>query len=236
MNPPVAVDEIAYGIYRISVPVPPEVVPGGFTFNQFVIRDREPLLFHTGPRKLFPAVEQAVAKVLDPTTLRWIGFSHVEADECGSLNEWLARAPKATPVCSAVGAMVSVNDLADRPARGMADGERIELGDHVVRWVDAPHVPHGMDCGYLFEERTRTLLCGDLLAQFGSDHPPVTEEDIFPASEAMREQFPYAPVQGVGDTVRRMAALEPTMLATMHGASYRGDGSGMLERLAAALG
>lgn len=226
---------IAPGIHRISIPVPLEGIPGGFTFNQFLVAGGQPLLFHTGPRKLFPAVLAAVRSILDPATLRYIGFSHFEADECGSLNEWLAVAPLAQPLCSNLGAMVSVNDVADRPARGLADGECLDLGEHVLRWIDAPHVPHGMDCGYLFEERTRTLLCGDLFTQPGADLPAITEDDIFGASEAMREGFPYAPVSHASSILNRMAALEPRVLACMHGSTFHGDGGALLRQLARAL-
>jgi glyoxylase-like metal-dependent hydrolase (beta-lactamase superfamily II) len=165
------VDEIADGIFRMSTPVPASVVPGGFTFNQFLIRDAEPLLFHTGPRMLFASVREAIDRVLPVSTLRYISFSHVEADECGSLNQYLAAAPLAVPLCGRTAAMVSIGDLADRPPRVLADQERLTLGAHVVQWIDAPHVPHGWECGFLAETTTSTLLCGDLFTQLGDMHP-----------------------------------------------------------------
>jgi flavorubredoxin len=183
------VDEIADGIYRISTPV--DVVPGGFTFNQFLIEDDEPLLFHTGLRKLFPVVRNAVARILPVERLRYIAFSHVEADECGALNEFLAAAPRAVPVCSRVAAMVSVNDLADRPAHTLADGESLTLGRHIVEWYDTPHLPHAWDCGFLGDRTTRTLFCGDLFTQGGAHPEALTEDDILGPSEAMRAPMDY---------------------------------------------
>ena len=180
------VDEIADGIFRISTPVPADIVPGGFTFNQYLIRDAEPLLFHTGPRMLFGAVSEAIGRIVPVATLRYISFSHVEADECGSLNQFLAAAPQAVPLCGRIAAMVSIGDLADRPPRALADQERLALGQHAVQWIDAPHLPHGWECGYLAETTTRTLLCGDLFTQFGEVHPAITDDDILEPSEAAR--------------------------------------------------
>jgi flavorubredoxin len=231
------IDEIAPNILRISTPVPLEAIPGGFTFNQFLLVDDEPLLFHTGPRKMFPLTHQAVASVIDPARLRWISFSHFEADECGALNEWLEAAPNASPLCSTVAAMVSVDDFADRPARALSDGETVSLGHLRVTWLDTPHLPHGMEAGYLFETTTRTLLCGDLFAQPGADTPVITESEalVWEPSEAMRQGFPYAPIQGAAALLNKLAATEPQVLACMHGASYRGDGAALLQRLGAAL-
>jgi len=168
------VNEVSDGIYRINTPV---VFEGGngFSFNQYLVVDDEPLLFHTGLRKMFPLVREAVASVLAPERLRYIAFSHVEADECGALNEWLAAAPQSVPLCGAVAAMVSIQDLADRAPRALADHEALSLGKHDVRWFDTPHLPHAWECGFLMEERTRTLLCGDLFTQGGTDLPPITE-------------------------------------------------------------
>ena len=219
------VDEIAEGLYRISTPVPVESI-GGFTFNQFLIVDEEPLLFHTGPRRLFPSVRDAVSRVIAPETLRWIAFSHVESDECGGLNDWLRLAPQASPLCSQIAAMVSITDLADRPPRALADGERIVLGKHALTWLETPHLPHGMECGYLYDETDGVLLCGDLFSQPGNEVPPLTESAgaVWEASEVMRTAFPYAPVRDAGAIVDRMARLEPRVLACMHGSSFRGDG------------
>jgi flavorubredoxin len=229
------VHEIAAGVYRISTPV--SAVPGGFTFNQILVVDDEPLLFHTGLRQLFPLVKDAVAHVLgDVAKLRYVGFSHFESDECGALNDWLAAAPRAEPVCSAIAAMVSVNDFADRPPRALADGEELSLGGKKVRWLDAPHLPHNWECGYLFETTGRTLLCGDLFTQGGSDHPPVTEKDILGPSEVMRKNMGgVALEQSARKLLEKLAATEPLTLATMHGASYRGDGSALLLAFADAL-
>ncbi len=228
------VDEIADGIYRISTPV--AVIPGGFTFNQYLIVDDEPLLFHTGLRRMFPQVRQAIERVLPPSRLRHVAFSHVEADECGALNELLAIAPGAQPVCSTVAAMVSVNDLADRPARPLADGESLSLGRHQLVWMDAPHVPHGWEAGYLFESTTRTLLCGDLFTQPGAQHPAVTEADILGPSEAMRGGMDYfAHTRDTRTRLERLARTEPRTLACMHGAAWTGDGAQLLRALADAV-
>jgi flavorubredoxin len=228
------VDEIADGIYRISTPV--DVVPGGFTFNQFLIKDDEPLLFHTGLRKLFPVVREAIERILPVENLRYIAFSHVEADECGALNEFLAVAPRAVPVCSKVAAMVSVNDLADRPAHALADGESITLGRHVVEWYDAPHLPHGWDCGFLGDQATHTLFCGDLFTQAGAHPKPLTEEDILGPSEAMRAPMDYfSHTKNARQLIGRLARTKPTTLACMHGSSWRGDGEKLLLALGDAL-
>lgn len=227
--------EVADGIYRINTPV---VIPGagGFSFNQYLIVDDDPLLFHTGPRKMFPLVQEAVASILPVERLRYIGFSHVEADECGSLNQWLAAAPQSVPLCGVVAAMVSIADLADRSPRALADGEVLSLGAHRVRWFDTPHLPHAWECGFLLEEKTRTLLCGDLFTQGGSDLPPITEADILEASEAFRRNMDYfSHTKNTREMLERLAATEPTTLACMHGSAWRGDGAKLLRALADAL-
>lgn len=225
------VHEVADGIYRINTPVTIEGA-GGFSFNQYLIRDDEPLLFHTGPRKMFPLVREAVASVLPVEQLRYVGLSHVEADECGSLNEWLATAPQSVPVCGTVAAMVSIGDLADRAPRGLGDGEVMSLGRHRVRWLDTPHLPHAWECGYLMEESTRTLLCGDLLSQGGSESAPITEADILGPSEAFRREMDYfSHTRNVQVLIERLAAAEPTTLACMHGSAWRGDGAALLRTL-----
>lgn len=227
------VDEIAAGIYRISTPLD---LPGGFTVNQFLIDDEEPLLFHTGMRRMFPVVSEAIARVLPLERLRYVAFSHVEADECGALNELLAAAPRAVPVCSRVAKMTSADDLADRPARALADGETLVLGRHVVEWYDAPHLPHGWECGFLGDRTTRTLFCGDLFTQGGADPAPLTEGDILGPSEAMRAQFDYYSRTRNGPAlIGRLARTKPTTLACMHGSSWRGDGEKLLIELGEAL-
>lgn len=228
------VHEIADGIYRINTPV--ALPGGGFSFNQYLIVDDEPLIFHTGPRKMFPLVHEAVASVLPPARLRHIAFSHVEADECGSLNEWLAVAPHSTPLCGTIAALVSVDDLAERPPRALADGERLSLGKHTVRWLDAPHLPHAWECGFLMDETTRTLLCGDLFTQGGADHPPLTESDILGPSEAFRHEMDYfSHSLHARPMLARLAAARPTTLACMHGSAWHGDGAALLRALADAL-
>jgi len=226
------VHEIADGIYRINTPI---VISGagGFSFNQYLIADDEPLLFHTGPRKMFSLVREAVASVLPIETLRYIAFSHVEADECGSLNEWLAVAPRSVPLCGTVAAMVSIGDLADRAPRAIADGEGLVLGEHSIRWFDTPHLPHAWDCGFLTEESTSTLLCGDLFTQGGADLPPVTESDILGPSEAFRHAMDYfSHTKDARAMLERLAATNPSTLACMHGSAWRGDGASLLRALA----
>jgi flavorubredoxin len=232
------IDEINAGIYRISTPVPPNPgLPAGFTFNQFLIVDDEPVLFHTGPRRMFPLVQEAVASVMPVERLRWVSFSHTEADECGSLNDWLAAAPQARPMCGGIAALVSINDIADRPARALADGEVVQIGSKRLRWFDTPHLPHGWDAGLLAETTTRTLFCGDLFTQAGAAHDPVTEGDVLGPSEAMRAAMDYySHTPATGALIERLASSEPVLLACMHGASYRGDGARALRNLAVALG
>jgi flavorubredoxin len=229
------VHEIADGIYRIHTPVVIEGA-GGFSFNQYLIVDEEPLLFHTGPRKMFPLVREAVTSVLPVEKLRYISFSHVEADECGSLNEWLTAAPQAVPLCGTVAAMVSINDLADRAPRALTDGERLALGRHSVRWFDTPHLPHAWECGLLMEERTSTLFCGDLFTQGGADHPPITESDILGPSEAFRLEMDYFSHTKNGNVLmEKLASTNPTTLACMHGSAWRGDGAKLLRALSDSL-
>lgn len=235
-TPGATVAEVADGIFRIHTPVPPSTMPGGFSFNQYLIVDDAPLLFHTGMRGQFPAVRDAIGTVMPVERLRYVAFSHVEADECGALNDFLAAAPEVVPVCGQVAAIVSVGDLADRPPRGLADGETLDLGRHRVRWIDAPHMPHAWECGYLFEEATRTLLCGDLFTQPGTGDDPVTEGDILGPSEAFRAQMDYYSHTADARTLLgRLAATEPRVLACMHGSAWRGDGGDLLLKLADAL-
>lgn len=225
------VDEIAEDIYRFSTWVPDVGPPDGFTFNQFLIDAEQPLLFHTGLRAMFPLVSDAVARVTPIDRVRWITFGHVEGDECGSMNEWLAAAPSAEVAHGALGVAVQLEDLADRPPRALADGEVLDLGGRRVRHIDTPHVPHGWEARVLFEETTGTLLCGDLFTQLGRGAttegdvvgPAIHAEDIFKASS-------LAPSSAA--TVRRLAELSPTTLALMHGPSFTGDCVGALAALA----
>lgn len=227
------VDEIADGIFRISTPVPPDQMPGGFSFNQYLVRDEHPLLYHTGPRRIFTQVRDAVARVLPVESLAYIGFSHVEADECGTLNDFLALAPQAVPLCGAIAAMVSINDIALRPAKAMADGEVVSLGQHRIRWLATPHLPHGWECCHAYEETTGTLLCGDLFTQPGHANPALTGGDILEPSEAFRKQMDYyAHSPDTRQQLLRLADLAPKTLACMHGSAWRGDGGLLLHRLA----
>jgi len=226
--------EVADGIYRINTPL---AIPGQeFSFNQYLMLADEPLLFHTGPRQIFAQVCEAVAHVLPPERLRHIAFSHVEADECGSLNQWLGVAPEAAPLCGTVAAMVSIGDLSDRPPRALADGERADLGGRTVTWIDAPHVPHGWECGFLFEEETRTLFCSDLFTQPGSGAAPLSEGDILTPSEEFRLQMDYyAHGPNTSAVLARLADMAPETLACMHGSAWRGNGGVLIRSLAASI-
>jgi flavorubredoxin len=212
--------EIADGIYRLSTCVP-EAAPGGFTFNQFLVDADEPLLFHTGPRRMFPLVSQAIARIVSLERLRWITFGHVESDECGAMNEFLAAAPNAQVAHGATGCMVSLDDLCDRPPRKLTDGEVIDLGGKRVRHIDTPHVPHNWEARVLFEETTRILFCGDLFTHAG-DGPPITDADIVGPALAAEELFHATALSPLtGKTIRSLAKLEPQMLALMHGSSTK---------------
>jgi len=220
------IDEIAPDIFRIST-FSPEF---NLQFNQFLVKDEEPLLFETGMKQMFPLVREAVAKIIDPSKLRYVSFSHYEPDECGSLNEWLTIAPNANTVCSAVGALVFVNDGALRPARGLNHEEVITTGKRKFQFQSTPHLPHGWDAGFLFEETTRTLLCSDLLGHAG-DESPTTESDIvgrFRDTTAafqtgpLANYMPYTPhTEG---QIRQLAALKPKVCAPMHGSAFLGNG------------
>ena len=231
------VTEIAQDTYRISTFHPDFQIQ----FNQFLIKDDESFLMHTGFKKMFQTTLEGVASIMDPATLHWIGFSHFESDECGALNEWLGVAPYAQALCSFVGTMVSVNDFADRPARPLADGEVVHTGRHRVRFLSTPHVPHAWDAGLFFDEIGHTLLCSDLFFQPG-DPEPVTESEIVRAAREsiqaglagpMAKDMPYTPY--TDSTLHRLAALEPRTLAVMHGSSFRGDGREALFDLAVVI-
>jgi flavorubredoxin len=205
---------------------------GGFTFNQYLINDEVPLLYHTGLRKLFPLVCEAIGTVIELDSLRYIGFSHYEADECGSLNDFLSIAPNAEPLCSEVAKMVSVDDVAIRPARALADGEVLSLGEHRVQWIDTPHFPHGWECGHLFEQTTKTLFCGDLFTQGGIEHEPLTTNDVLEPSEIMRAEMDYfSHTRHANESVEKLSAMQPDILACMHGSAWSGDGASLLKAL-----
>ena len=226
------IGEIAPGIYRLSTFVAEIAPPAGFTFNQFLIDAEEPLLFHCGPRGMFASISAAVARIMPLERLRWITFGHVESDECGSMNAWLAAAPAAQVAHGMTACMVSLNDLADRPPRILADGETIELGGKRVRYLDTPHVPHGWEAGLLYEETAGTLFCGDLFSHLG-DGPALSEADILGPAVAAEEMF-HATSLGpaTAPTIRRLAELSPRSLGLMHGSSFRGDGAAALHALA----
>jgi len=228
--------EIAEGIYRINTPMP---LPDGstFNFNQYLVADDAPLLYHTGPRALFPLVSEGVRAVLPLESLRYVTLSHFESDECGALNDFLAAAPQAAPVCSRLAAMVSVGDFATRAPHALADGESLLLGKKTVRWFDTPHVPHGWECGLLHEVTTGTMFCGDLFTQGGGGEVALTEGDILGPSEAFRQPMDYyAHAPQTGAVLERLAREAPTTLACMHGSAWRGDGARLLRELAGVLG
>ena len=229
------IDAICDGIYRISTFVPNISPPEGFTFNQFLIDADEPLLFHCGPRAMFPAVLAAMETLMPVTRLRWISFGHIEGDECGSMNQWLNAAPDARIVFSEQGVETSVGDMADRPPRALAESEVLDLGGKQVQIIPTPHVPHGWEAQTMFELSTRTLFCGDLFAQCGND-AVLTGEDLIDAAIDAEEMFQAISLTPLtAPTIRRLARLKPDNLALMHGASYHGDGAGQLERLATEL-
>lgn len=227
----IRIDEIADRIYRLSSFVP-AIGPTGFTFNQYLINDDQPLLFHTGLRAAFPDLADAVASIVALDQLRWVTFGHVEADECGAMNQLLAAAPQAQVAHGALGCMVSLNDLADRPPVPLTDGQVLDLGSHRVRHIDTPHVPHAWEARVLYEETTNTLLCGDLFTQLG-DGPALTTNDIVePAGQAEDIFGASCLTPATAPTIRRLAELAPTTLAVMHGSCFSGDGSKALHALA----
>jgi flavorubredoxin len=225
------IDEIAERIYRLSTFLP-HVGPSGLTFNQFLVDAEEPLLFHCGQRALFPAVSEAAARIMDLRRLRWIAFSHIEADECGALGEWLEAAPRAVVTHGAIGCAIWLNDQAPRPPRALADGEVLDLGGRRARRLDTPHVPHCWDAGLLYEETTGTLFTSDLFTHVG-DPRAVTDGDIVAPAVTAEAQFGFTAVTpATGNTIRRLAKLEPSTLAVMHGSSYSGHGGAVLASLA----
>jgi flavorubredoxin len=229
------VHEIAADIYRINTTV---AIPGtpGFSFNQYLVVDDAPFLFHTGLRGLFPVVSEAIAAVMPVSQLQYLALSHFEADECGAINEFLAVAPNAVPVCGRIAAMTSVNDFALRPPRVLADEEDLDLGHHRIRWFDTPHVPHAWECGLAMDMTTRTFFCGDLFTQGGDGAVALTETDILGPSEAFRkplDYFAHAPQTRV--VLDALARYEPMTMAVMHGSAWRGNGAQLLRGLRDAL-
>ena len=235
------IEEIATGVYRVNTPF--NEVPGGFSFNQYLIVDDEPLVFHTGFRRMFPLVREAIERVMPMEKLRYVAFSHFESDECGALNDFLAAAPNAVPLCSRVAALVSIGDFADRPPRPMADGEHLSIGRRDLVWIDAPHIPHGWETGYLFDATTRTLFAGDIFTQGGFGVEPIVESDLVEPSDAFRLGF--AAPMGLPDSwahltdgepiINRLASLGATTLANMHGSAWHGSSetsAAMLRELA----
>jgi len=225
-------EAIADGIYRLSTYVPEVAPPAGFTFNQFLILADQPLLFHTGPRGMFPLVSATVAKLMPLDALRWISFGHVESDECGAMNQWLAAAPQAQVLFNPLGCMVSLDDLADRPPVPLPDGELLDLGGKRVRLIATPHVPHGWEAQVLYEETSRTLFCGDLFSHVG-DAAAMTADDIVGPSILAEDLFGATALgPATAPTIRKLAELKPARLAVMHGASFEGDAAGALRALA----
>jgi flavorubredoxin len=232
---PARVSEIAPDVFRLCL----HVQQNNLEFNEFLVRDEQPLLFHTGPRKTFGEVLAAARTLIDPARLRWISFSHYEADECGSLNEWLTVAPDAQAVASQVAINVSINDVAEKPGRGLKHDEVLITGRRRFRFIRTPHVPHAWESGLLFEETERILFCSDLFFQSGR-HSALTESEIVSgAAETLRKyqaspmanSVPYTPY--TDRIMEGLAALEPASLALMHGPTYRGDCAGQLRALAA---
>ncbi|HUR74297.1 MAG TPA: MBL fold metallo-hydrolase [Sporichthya sp.] len=230
-TPGTTIDEIADKIFRISTFVP-DVGPTGFTFNQFLIDADEPAIFHTGPRMMFPLVSAAIETVRPVADLRWITFGHLEADECGGMNHFLASAPNSTVAHGAMGCMVSYNDLCDRAPRPLADGEVLDIGGRRLRHIDTPHVPHGWDARVLYEEVTGTLFCGDLFSHLGGGPAVVTSDVVEPADAAETMFAGTSLTPNTAPTIRRLADLEPRTLAIMHGSSFSGDCAGALRELA----
>jgi flavorubredoxin len=237
MNAPQAsIHRVAPDTWRISVAMPPELFPGGFSFNQYLVVDERPFLFHTGPRKLFPLVREQIETVMPIERLRYISFSHFEADECGALPDFLAAAPGAQPVCDRVAAMIAINDFVDVEAIAVNDGDVLDLGRHQLVWQSTPHLPHGWECGYFYDRTTGTLFCGDLFTQPGMGEEPLTRADILGPSEDFRKSDDYfSHSANAPSLIEKLANLQPKLLACMHGSAWEGDGAAMLRRLGAAL-
>jgi flavorubredoxin len=231
------IDEISPDLFRLSVYVP----EFDMQFNHFLVRDEEPLLFHAGFKGMFPLLREAVGKLIDPATLRWVGWSHFESDECGALNDWLHIAPQAQPVCTLTGKLVTVDDFAIRPARGMTSDDVLCTGKYRYRFYPSPHIPHGWDAGVLFEETRKTLFCSDLFHHFGNVEA-VTSSDLIERTRQGMAQLAKGPLAGympytkkTEGVLRCLAALSPSALAVMHGSSYIGKCESMLTDLAGVI-
>jgi flavorubredoxin len=231
------ITEIAPDLFRLSIYVP----EFDMQFNHFLVRDEEPLLFHAGLKRMFPALREAVASLIDPASLRHVAWSHFESDECGALNDWLQLAPKAQPVCTLVGKLVSVDDFSIRPAHGMTPDDVLSTGKYRYRFYRSPHIPHGWDAGVLFEETRKTLFCSDLFHHFGNVEPVTSSNLVGPSRKAM-QQMQQGPLAGYIPYTRQtegvlhsLASLKPETLAVMHGSSYIGQGDQLLTDLAAAI-
>jgi flavorubredoxin len=232
-----SIDEVAPDVYRISIYVP-EI---NLQFNHFLVKDDEPLLFHAGLRGMFPIVRELLARVIDPTTIRHIGFSHFESDECGALNSWLETAPNAEPVCGLVGALVSVNDFAIRPARVLTKDDTLTTGKYRFRFIPTPHVPHGWDAGVMLEETRGTLFCSDLFHQWG-DREPLTRDSLIDRARQALLESEAGPFAGyvpythhTGRVLEDLATYSPRALATMHGSSFEGDTASEIRSLAGVM-
>jgi flavorubredoxin len=226
------IDEIADGIFRLSTYVPQIAAPAGFTFNQFLVKADEPLLFHCGHRRMFPQISEALGRLMPINELRWISFGHLEADECGAMNDWLAAVPQAEIAFGGLGCMISLDDMADRKPRGLAEGEVLDLGGRQLRYLATPHLPHNWEAGLFFEEETGTLLCGDLFTHIGKVEP-LTAGDILAPAIATEEKFLASALAPDSPAIlHKLAALKPKTLALMHGASFNGDCATALDALA----
>lgn len=224
------VTEIADGIHQLTT----HIAEIDFGFNQYLVVGDEPLLFHTGMRQAFPIISGAVSQVVPAASLRWITFGHVESDECGSMNEWLAAAPQATVAQGQIGCMVSLSDLADREPRALADGEVLDIGGHRMRWIDTPHVPHCWEAGLLYDKTTRTLMCGDIFARYGA-YDATTTDDIAGQAIEGDEKDNYSSWSlhpGTAATLRRLADLDIDTIAPMHSSAYTGDCGAALRKVA----
>jgi flavorubredoxin len=227
------ITEVADGVHQLTT----HVAEMDFGFNQYLIKADEPMLFHTGMRGLFPLVADAVSRVVPLAALRWVSFGHVEADECGSMNQVLEAAPQATVAQGMTGCMVSINDLADRAPRPLANSEVLDIGGHRMRWIDTPHVPHGWEAGVLFDESTGTLFCGDLFTRWGEYEATSNDDVVGPAiaADTKDDYGSWSLRPNTSAVVRRLAELDVTTLALMHGPAFSGDCSAALHSLADAL-